>query len=137
MTNILKHRGVISGISGNVLKVTITQTSACASCSVKNACHVSDKKEKCVDVLSVRKDFRIGDEVTLVAKESMGLKAVLLAFVLPFLILVTALAAVLHFYPGREAEAAILSVCCLIPYYMVLYASRKKLSRIFTFELED
>lgn len=137
MTNILKHRGVIAGISGNVLKVKITQVSACASCGVKDACRVSDQKEKYVDVLSRRTDCRIGDEVTLVAKESMGLKAVLLAFVLPFIILVAVLAIVLHFYPGDEMEAALLSVVGLALYYVALYAFRKRLGRIFTFELED
>ena len=137
MTNILKHQGTIASIEGHFLKVKITQVSACASCGVKDACHVSDKKDKYVDVFSEHNNHHVGDEVTLVAKESMGMKAVLLAFVIPFLILITALIAILHFYPDNEIEAALLSIACLVPYYIILYFFRKRLSHVFTFELED
>lgn len=139
MPSTFKHTGVIVAIKGDMLKVKITQTSACATCSVKEACHVSEQKEKCIDIPfdKSKSHYRIGDTVTVTGKSSTGLKAVALAFVIPFCILMAVLALCLHLAPGKEAEAALISIACLIPYYIGLYAIRKKLSRIFIFELEN
>lgn len=139
MPKIIKHQGIVAGIESAILKVKITQTSACAACSAKGMCHASEQKEKCIDIpfIPEQSQYQIGDSVTIMGKESMGLKAVLLAFVLPFCILITALAIILHLFPGREAEAALASMACLIPYYLILYAFREKVGRAFTFELEQ
>lgn len=138
MAKSLTHRGVIVGIESTRLKVRIVQMSACSACSVKSTCGVSESKEKLIDVLNPKQiPCQIGDEVTLVGKEGMGLKAVLWAFVIPFLLIVLALCLALHFFPGKEVEAALFSIAILVPYYLVLYALRKRLDRIFTFELDN
>ena len=139
MPKALKHPGVITRMEGSTLTIKIIQTAACATCSVKRACHVSEQKEKYINVpfLPRYAHHQVGDEVTLVGKRSMGMRAVLLAFVLPFCILITILALYAHLYPGKEAEAAGISIASLMPYYALLYISREKISQSFTFELED
>lgn len=85
MINNIKHLGIVESINGSRLKVRITQASACASCSAKAHCHVSESKEKTIDVYNREGvPCQVGEQVWIVATASMGMKAVLLAFVIPF-----------------------------------------------------
>ena len=67
---------------------------------------------------------------------SMGMKAVLLAFVLPFVVLFAALFVTMRVTDGDEATSALVSLCTLIPYYIIIYLLRNKISRTFSFTLE-
>lgn len=86
---IIRHQGIVENISGSHLQVRIIQTSACASCSVKGHCSSAETKEKLVDVYDVdAASYRPGDRVWVAGRLSMGAMAVLLAFILPFLVLI-------------------------------------------------
>lgn len=67
----------------------------------------------------------------------MGMKAVLLAFVLPFVVLMTVLSVSLQLTQGDEPLSALFALTSLIPYYFIIYCFRKKISRTFTFVLES
>lgn len=136
MTNNIKHLGIVESIDGSRLKVRITQTSACASCSAKAHCRVSESKEKTIDVYN--RDgvpCQVGGQVWIVATASMGMKAVFLAFVIPFLILLGALVIGLRLTES-EAVAAFIALGALVPYYLIIYRFRKRLDRSFVFTLE-
>lgn len=136
MMNNIKHLGIVENIDGSLVKVKIAQSSACSSCSVKGHCSVSETKEKLIDVYNKNGlSCRVGDQVMIVGATSMGMKAVLLAFVLPFLVLMAVLVVVLEI-TGDEPVAALASLASLIPYYLVIYLFRNKLARTFTFTLE-
>lgn len=138
MTKNVTHRGVVVGIGSTSLKVRIVQMSACSACGVKNSCGVSESKEKLIDVINPKHiPCEIGEEITLVGKENMGMKAVLWAFVIPLALIVLMLCAMQCLFPDREVESALTSVLILVPYYLVLYAMRKKFDRIFTFEVAN
>lgn len=66
----------------------------------------------------------------------MGMKAVLLAFVFPFLVLLLALASVLHL-THNELVSALAALGALVPYYLIIYICRKRLNRSFIFRLEN
>ena len=92
MTDKIKHLGIVESIDGSRLKVRILQTSACSSCSVKGHCSASEAKEKLIDVYNVLGlSCQSGQHVVISGTVSMGMKAVLLAFVIPFLVLVVSL----------------------------------------------
>ena len=136
MINNIKHLGIVESINGSRLKVRITQASACASCSAKAHCHVSESKEKTIDVYNREGvPCQVGEQVWIVATASMGMKAVLLAFVIPFLILLGGLVVGLRL-TGSEAGAALIALGALVPYYLIIYRCRKRLDRSFVFTLE-
>ena len=88
MANTIKHQGIVENINGSHLQVRIIQTSACASCSVKGHCTSADTKEKLVDVADANAaSYQPGDRVWVTGELSMGVMAVLFAFIFPFLIL--------------------------------------------------
>ena len=94
--NRIKHDGIIHTIDEQGIHVRIVQMAACASCKVASQCQMSDKKEKMVDVDAAgHQGLKVGDRVVVYTEESMGFKAVFLAFLLPFLILVSVLVLVL------------------------------------------
>ena len=66
----------------------------------------------------------------------MGMKAVWLAFGFPFLILLSVLFVTMRLTDGNEAFSALVALLMLIPYYLIIYMCRNKLSRTFVFVLE-
>lgn len=132
---IIRHQGIVENISGSHLQVRIIQTSACASCSVKGHCSSAETKEKLVDVYDVdAASYRPGDRVWVAGRLSMGSMAVLLAFILPFLVLIVSLF-VLMAVRNDELFAALGSLALLIPYYYILWLNKARIGKKFSFSV--
>ncbi|MDE6988132.1 MAG: SoxR reducing system RseC family protein, partial [Bacteroides acidifaciens] len=89
--NTIKHLGIVENIQGSHLSVRIVQTSACAACSAKGHCTSADSKDKIIDIIDTAASWQVGDKVMVVGEMSMGMMAVVLAFVLPFVLLIFSL----------------------------------------------
>jgi len=126
MSKIIEHSGVISQINGKHIQVLITQESACSACHAKAACTASDKQDKFVDVIAPHSNFKLGDSVTLYGQSAMGLFAVLLAFVIPFLIILISLF-ILNNYIANEALSGTIALSMLLPYFIILSFFNKQL----------
>ena len=127
MGKIIEHSGIIHQIDGKHIRVQITQTSACSGCHAKGTCTAADMKDKYIDVESTNSNHQIGDEVTLYGQSAMGLFAVLLAFVLPFLLVLGVLFILNHFMDNEEVLAGAIALGALIPYYIILSFFNTKL----------
>ena len=136
MADIIKHRGIVEKIDGSHIVVRIVQTSACSACSAKGLCNASESKEKQIDVYEANPSYQIGEEVMVCGTTSMGMRAVLLAFGVPLLILVLALGVSMKL----TGEDALLSSCIalvsVVPYYIGIYFCKDKLNRTFSFTIE-
>ena len=136
MADIIKHRGIVESIDGTHIQVRIVQTSACSGCSIKGHCNASESKDKLIDVYDKGASaYRKGQDVMVYGTTSMGMKAVLLAFGVPFVVLFVALYATLQI-TGNELTAALVGLAALVPYYLIIYICRGKLSRKFLFMIE-
>ncbi len=135
MADTIKHPGVVENISGSHISVRIVQTSACASCSAKGHCASSDSKEKIIDVIDSSGQYNIGDQVVVIGETSMGMQAVLLAFVLPFVMLLLSLFISMAWLRD-ELAAGIISLSVLAPCYLVIWVNRERLKRKFSFRIE-
>lgn len=121
MAENIKHQGVIENITGSHVRVRIIQTSACATCSIKGHCTSADTKEKLIDVyISNASEYKVGEEVWVLGTLSMGIQAVLLAFVLPLVLLVVTLFVLMKIL-GDELLAVGGVVVCLFLYYLLLH----------------
>lgn len=133
----IKHRGIVENINGSHIQVRIVQTSACSACSVKGHCHASESKEKLIDVFDTKaSSYRKGEEVMLYGATSMGMKAVFWAFGVPFLVLLITLFIAMRLTDGDELKSAVIALLALVPYYLIIYICRNKLSRKFSFTIE-
>jgi sigma-E factor negative regulatory protein RseC len=136
MKHTVWHNGVIESIDDGHIKVKIVQTSACASCKVAAQCHASDRKEKMIDVYQVNgESYRVGEEVKVVASASTGMNAVVIAFVIPFVIMVAAVF-VSTLLSDDELIAAMAGVVSLTPYYICLFLLRDRIGKRLAFTLE-
>lgn len=134
-TNI-SHSGVVESVTGGCVNVRILQAPACGACKVAGHCNAAESKEKIVEVFCDNSEsYKKGQEVTVTASGSVARKALYLGFVWPFLILVVVIFAgemILH----NEGLAAVCALAALVPYYLVLYLCRNKISRQITFSIE-
>ena len=134
MSQKIEHTGIITSITDKTIEVSIIQQSACSDCHAKGACSASDMDEKIIEVTNNRMQFSVGEKVMLSGKTSMGFLAVLLAFVIPFLLILTCLF-ILRQFTDNEAISGTISLAVLIPYYIVLSLFNKKLKNKFQFEI--
>lgn len=133
MANTIKHQGIVENINGSHLQVRIIQTSACASCSVKGHCTSADTKEKLVDVADAA-SYQPGDRVWVTGELSMGVMAVLFAFIFPFLILIISLFVFMAIW-NDELRSALCSLALLIPYYYILWLNKSRMGKKFSFSV--
>lgn len=136
MANVITHQGIVENIDDAHVFVRIVQTSACASCSVKGHCSSADSKEKVLEINTPYTSYKIGDHVTVVGETSMGMTAVLLAFFIPFLVLVISLFVFMSVLDGNELLSGLLSLGLLVPYYIVLWLNKTRLKKNFSFTIK-
>lgn len=135
MTNTIKHQGIVENINGSHLSVRIIQTSACSACSVNSHCSSAESKEKVIDIIDYSASYQVGDRVMIVGETSMGMMAVGLAFVLPFILLIASLF-ILMAVLDNELYASLLALAVLIPYYYILWFNRTRLKQQFSFTIK-
>ena len=132
--SIIEHDGIITSLSGGKLYVEILSQSACSGCHAKSLCSASDMKKKLIEVTPlVGIDYRVGQRVTIVGRERMGLWATALAYGFSLVLMVVVLC--LSKACGLSDPAAgALSLLSLIPYYFALYLMRDRLHKTFNFK---
>lgn len=130
---IISHEGVVTGVSGHSVTVTISAQSACSGCHAKGSCINlgTDKK-----IVEVEGNYRVktGDIVNVMMSQSTGFTALAYGYLLPFITVITLLV-VLGTFGIPELTAGLLSLGALAPYYLVLYLFRTKLNKKFTFTI--
>ena len=134
--NTIKHLGIVENIQGSHLSVRIVQTSACAACSVKGHCSSADSKDKIIDIIdTAAASYQVGENVMVVGETSMGMQAVALAFIIPFVLLIFTLFVFMALIEN-ELYAALLSLAVLVPYYYILWLNKTRLKQKFSFTIK-
>ena len=134
--NTIKHLGIVENIQGSHLSVRIVQTSACAACSVKGHCSSADSKDKIIEIIdTAAASYQVGENVMVVGETSMGMQAVALAFIIPFVLLIFTLFLFMALIEN-ELYAALLSLAVLVPYYYILWLNKTRLKQKFSFTIK-
>ena len=128
-SRLLCQEGRVVGIKGHHLHVKILSTSACAQCHASNLCTSLDRTEKIIEAISVSApgSLKIGDRVTLMMEEKWGWLAVFYGFFLPFIVMITVLFAA-YALGSSEIHAALYGMGSLVPYYLLLYGFRQRIT---------
>lgn len=136
--NKISHTGIVETIKGTLVSVRIVQTAACAACKAARHCSASESKEKVIEVddASAAQAHRVGDQVVVTMSAANGRDAVLLAFVIPFVIM-TAVLAVTLWLSHNEPLAALAGVGSLLPYYLAVYLCKDRIAGKFAFVIEN
>ena len=134
--NEIRHTGKIIEITPEYTTVEIVVSSACSSCHSKSLCGMSEDKEK---VIMVPTDpyalHKVGDEVEVMTKMSMGMKAVWISYVIPLAVLMI-LILTLSSFIDSQAICGLASIGGLAVYYFVIWLLRSRLETEFMFYLK-
>lgn len=131
----IDHDGIIEHIERDVAHVKINSESACAACHAKGVCGAADQQEKYLDIPLKGADYHTGETVRVQVARRLGFKAVALGYIYPFLLLMGVLV-VLISTGVSELRAGLFALLSLLPYYLVLYLSRKRIETKFTFSIQ-
>ena len=153
----IKHDGIIIALNedGTAL-VRIVQTSACAACKAKAMCASAESAEKEMTVVLLgesapqksadfsgtpqamrregeRRGFAVGDTVEVMVQQKMGWKAVVLAYLLPFFVMLAVMFIGNAIWAVREEILGTVALCAMALYYLVLGMFKDKLQKEFSF----
>ena len=169
----IKHDGIIIALNedGTAL-VRVVQTSACAACKAKAMCASAESAEKEMTVQLVQsgskaqsavqdgsklssektttlnnvEQYKLGDTVEVMVQQKMGWKAVVLAYLLPFFVMLAVMfvgngllamgdgaTGLLDDEAKREAVLGTVALCAMAVYYLVLGMFKDKLQKEFSF----
>lgn len=132
----IEQKGVVEEISDGLVKVNITSFSACAHCHSKQACGIIDSASREILVpISDSNMISIGDTVRVIMKRSMGWKATIMGYVIPFLLVLTTLL-ILSSLNMHEVVVGLGSLVILVPYFIALYFNRDWLRKTFSFTIQ-
>ena len=129
----IKHDGIVIAVNGDgTVRVRIVQTSACAACKAKAMCASAESKEK--EILAIGDGLlAVGDEVVVMVQQKMGWKAILLAYMLPFIVMMTVVAIGNGLLGIREEVIGTAALCAMGVYYIVLGFFKDKIQKDFSF----
>lgn len=131
----IEQKGIIEEIRNGIARVNITSFSACGSCQSKGACQISESSSRIIDVNIEDSMFHVGETVQVLMEKSLGLKATLLAYIIPFIIVISALITLTETGISELISGAV-SLGLLAPYYIALYFNKDKLQKQFQFTLK-
>jgi len=119
-----------------VTTVAILQHSACGECHAAGLCGMADLAEKTVDVpADPYATYNVGDEVEVLLKASMGMKAVWLAYCIPLVILLVIILGLLALGVG-EVVTGVAGLAAIGLYYLGLWLLRDKLQNEYIFTIK-
>ena len=159
----IKHDGIIIALNedGTAL-VRIVQTSACAACKAKAMCASAESAEKEMTVVLLNQEprtknqdasattdqtkvtslgslllapeaYKVGDTVEVMVQQKMGWKAVMLAYLLPFFVMLAVMFIGNAIWAVREEILGTVALCAMALYYLVLGMFKDKLQKEFSF----
>ena len=130
----IRHTGRITDITPETISVEIISEAACASCHAAQLCGMSESKTKIVEV-PARLGYEPGEEVWVIMKKSMGIKAVTVGYVLPLAVLVIVLLACV-LAGVSELVSGLSAIGAVGLYYLVIWLMRGKLRNTYTFYIK-
>lgn len=136
MAESVSHKGKVLRMTPQLTTVSILQHAACGECHAAGLCGMADLAEKTVEVpTDPYASYSVGDEVEVVLKASMGMKAVYLAYLIPLVVLMAVILGLNALGVG-EFGAALSGVGAIAVYYLVLYLFRNRLKNEYIFTIK-
>ncbi len=132
----ISHTGTVQEILEDIINVRIVSSASCVSCSAKGSCTASEMEEKIIEVQAPdNHNFSPGDMVHVILNQSAGLKAVLLGYIYPFLVMFFSLIITVAI-TGSQGIGGLVALLMLAPYYLLLLATRNRQKKNFGFRIK-
>ena len=124
--------GIVRKVEAGKIWVEIVMSSACGGCMAKNMCNISEKKNEIIEAENITgEEFVVGDKVQIQIQERKAHQAVVLGYLLPFIVLIVGLF-VCYALTHIEWLSALVAFGLTAIYYLILKMFDKRLARQFT-----
>ena len=130
--NDIVHRAVVDSVNDGVVRVFFRQD-GCSACSVKSSCGLAHSGDKLIEIPLKERNVAKGEEVLIHISHNSGFQAVILSYVVPF-VLVLASLLILTQFGVAELVAGLASLGSLIPYFILLRIFNKRLAKNFAID---
>ena len=130
----IEHAGIVQKSDNKSVTVIISSESACSGCHAEGFCSLSGKEDKIIDIPG-RYNVEPGQNVIVLMKKSMGYSAVMLGYVVPFMLVIT-MVIILGSMSLPELITGLGSIAVLVPYYLLLWLFRKRINKNFRFTIK-
>lgn len=132
----MQKEGIITSIDKNLLTISICREDACGSCGARHLCGASHGKIKNIECYAPdASSYSIGDRVTVGISELYSLKAVLILFIFPLVVLFAMLAALEFLTEYSDAIDALVAIVTVAVYYGAVYMFNDTIKRRFIFKI--
>ena len=132
-SDIINYEGIVTEHDNKHVTVHITSEPACTGCHSQGVCSLSESK--IIDIAGNYNNLKDGDCVTVQMKQSLGYSAVVLGYLIPFIIVITTLI-IFHALGFKEPHAGIIALLSVFVYYSCLLLYKKKISKKFKISLK-
>jgi len=124
--------GIVKKAEAGKVWVEIVVSSACGGCVAKNMCNISEKKNEIIEAENITgEEFVVGEKVQIQIQERKAHQAVVLGYLLPFIVLIVGLF-VCYALTHIEWLSALVAFGLTAIYYLILKMFDKHLARQFT-----
>lgn len=131
--NSINHTGIVQSVDGHEVTVKLTVQSACAACHAKSICGVSDSKDKIVKAAIVcDEQFEVGEKITVEMRQSLAMKAIVICYLLPFIVLITTFC-VMSYFCQNELVNVLVTFAAVAAYFFFIWLFNHKIERNVTF----
>lgn len=129
----IEHEGIVRKIAGSQMTVEILSKAACSGCAARSLCSSSEQKTKEIETeIGKNEHYEVGESVTVVGTESMGITAVVLCYAVPVVLMVITMA-ILTSAGKSDIIVGLSALGILVPYYAVIYMLKDRFKKKFRF----
>jgi len=131
----VEHEGTVVSVHGNTMIVRMVVSSACSACRAKSYCVPSGNKDRDLRIEGFSGDFVSGERVKVIMQQSMGVRALCLGYVIPFVAVLATLLIVFQ-TTGNELASGLSALLILAPYYLIIKLMNPKIAKVFGFTVQ-
>lgn len=132
----IEHVGVVESIEGDKIVVKIVVESACASCAARSACGMSESTDKQIEVHTREaSNYVVGERCVVSVERAAGLKAVVLAYCMPLVVMLVVLIAC-SAAGLSDGVAAVAALGVVAVYYFAVRLLRSKIETNIIFKIK-
>ena len=130
---VVSHEGIVQSVDGDKVTVKMTVASACAGCHARHLCSSLDSRDKLVEAENrYHLQLEVGEKVMVTLQEKLAMKAVILCFLNPFLVMLV-LFLLLNTLLQNELIATLGSLGSVAVYFFFVWLFRSKIARDYSF----
>ncbi|HIW09904.1 MAG TPA: SoxR reducing system RseC family protein [Candidatus Rikenella faecigallinarum] len=131
----IRQSATVIRVDAAEIEVEVCRPEACAACKAKSVCSEGGGEGKRMTLVNDGQGYRVGEQIQLVMRRSAGLKAVVIAYLVPVVLVVAALL-IFQATPMSDTTAALLTLGILVLYFVIIRLLRGRINNQLTIEIE-